>query len=120
MSSGQYRYGQTVPIPFKITLNMVGVNLTLDTNIVDGDIIAFKVSRTGTVITRQVDISVEITKAHATLLPGVYLWTPASTSDTQGAYFGLGIKDVSGGGVFDENLVIWETGGHELSLLNAT
>lgn len=102
-------YGDTtVSFPFRITLNGAPVDLTIDTDIVDGDVKLFK---DGAHV-RSVDVSAEITKisngSHV-----YYEWAPPNTSDVQAAdYAVLTIEDISAGGEFDANMIILYTGGN--------
>lgn len=102
MSHHLYTYGQTDPVYFKLTLNSVGVDVTLATDdiqlIIDG----------GTAI----DVTTECAAIDGTNLPGLYKWTPSSASRTQGQVLVLYIRDDSAGGAFDENMLIIATGGH--------
>ena len=102
MSHHLYTYGQIDPFYFKLTLNSVGVNVTLATDdiqlIIDG----------GTAI----DVTSECTAIDGTNLPGLYKWTPSLASRTEGEVLVLYIRDDSAGGDFDENCLIIATGGN--------
>jgi hypothetical protein len=121
VSTGEFTYGKQLPLPFKFTLSNEGVDLTLDTDVVDGDLYAIKISRAGSVTTRQIDVSAEITKMTVgTGHIGHAFWIPANASDTQAAWVGLAIKDVSAGGLFDENTCWWGLGGNTEALKDGT
>lgn len=115
MSGDLNWWGQTDPFPFRITLDGDPVNLTLDTDIVDGDI--YLVTQTnaqrdlGTYSTRLVDISAEIVKITAGA-HYAYYWKPPAQAEMQCNWALLLIEDVSGGGVFDANAVLVYSGGN--------
>ena len=99
-----YRYGAQVPVYFKLTLNGEGVaGLTLASDDV-------KLSKDGAAFTN-------IGLVCAGIGNGLYAWTPAATSNTQCKTFCINIKDVTGG-AFDENCLIYATGGDPLAQLN--
>ena len=115
MSADLNEWGATYPFPFRITLNGDPVNLTLDTQLVDGDI--YLVTQTNaqaaldTYTTRQVDVSAEITKITAGQHVAYY-WTPASAAEMQTNWGLLLIEDVSAGGLFDPNALLIYSGGN--------
>jgi hypothetical protein len=97
MAIDLYRYGDTDPIYFKLTLNGAGVATTL----ASADV---KLYKDGT-------YSADIGTACTSLGAGLYKWTPAAGSNTQCKVMILNIKDASGGPLFDENCLIITTGG---------
>lgn len=114
MSVDLVTFGSTDPVPVRIELNNVPANLTINTDIVDGDV--YLVTQTDgqmasdSYTTRQVDVSAELVKVTA----GnhyAYYWKPASSADTSVNWGMLLIQDVSGGGLFDSTAVIFYTGG---------
>ena len=117
-------YGATdISIPFRITLSGVPVNVTLDSDLVDGDIYLIKWTSGTSTSTRQVDVSAEITKVTVTVGSTnhyTYFWTPASAADTQCKWAQLVIQDVSDGGVFDSNSLVIYTGGNANAFYNGT
>ncbi len=116
-------WGQIDPFPFRITLNGDPVNLTLDTDIVDGDI--YLVTQTeaqmavDTYTTRQVDVSAEVTKITAGS-HYAYYWKPASNAEMQVNWAMLLIEDVSGGGLFDANSIVIFSGGTSTARYSGT
>ncbi len=108
-------WGNRDPFPFRILLDGVPVDLTIDTQLVDGDIYA--VSQTEaqieipTYTTRQVDVSAEITKLTAGSHVAYY-WRPPNATEMQNNWLMLLIEDVSGGGLFDSNAILVYSGGN--------
>lgn len=100
-------YGSTDPIPLKITLNGVGVNVTLAA----GDV---KLSKDGGAVANVSALPVAVDGAN---MPGAYLWTPTSAESSCKVMI-LNIKDVSGA-AFDENMIIVSTGGNASARFNA-
>ena len=99
-----YRYGAQVPVYFKLTLNGIGVaGLTLANDDV-------KLSKDGATFT-------SIGTACTGIANGVYKWTPAVPANTQCKTFCINIRDVTGG-AFDENCLIYATGGDPLAMFN--
>lgn len=93
------RYGSIDPIPFKLTLSGAAVTgLTLqaaDVQLsIDGGAFA--------------EIGLSITEIGL----GWYKWTPALAANTQCEYGIINIKDAVGGPVFDENGIVFYTGGN--------
>lgn len=108
--SDLYRYGSTDPIYFKITKDGDGIDVTLAA----GDVYLSKDG--GTVA----DIIAECTAVDSTNLPGVYEWQPTSSTQTSAKILLIAVRDVSAGGVFDENLILVQTGGNALASLDGT
>ena len=108
-------WGQRDPFPFRILLNGDPVDLTIDTDLVDGDV--YLVSQTEaqievpTYTTRQVDVSAEITKLTAGSHVAYY-WRPPAATEMQVNWAMLLIEDVSGGGLFDPNALLVYSGGN--------
>ena len=104
-----YRYGNVDPIYFKLTLTGTGVaGVTLN----DADI---KLGVDGGTV-----INVGDDCAETTMLLGIYKWTPAAASQTQGKTLILNIKATGANiGVFDENCLVYITGGDALAQLDA-
>ena len=103
--SNLVKYGSTDPLYFKITLAGVGVNVTLARDDVQ---LSIDGASGGSIV----DITTECAAIDGTNLPGLYKWTPASAARTQGKTLAIYIKDASAGGAFDENLLIYQTGGN--------
>jgi hypothetical protein len=101
------KYGTVVPIPFRITLNGVPVDLTIDTDIVDADVSLF---RDGAFVAN-IDISAQVAKisngGHV-----FYEWTPTAGQLNASEYATLCIQDVSAGGEFDPNMIVLYTCGN--------
>jgi len=98
MAINLYRWGDTDPIYFKLTLNgaaVTGVSLAND------DV---KLSQDGAAFAN-------IGTACAEVANGIYKWTPAAGSNTQCKVMIINIKDATGGPLFDENCLIITTGG---------
>lgn len=112
-------YGSTDPIPFMITLDGDPVLVEADLDLVDGDIILRKWTSGGGIVDRQIDVSAEITVVNQTSHVSYY-WTPASSADTECNWGHLIIRDVSSGGVFDGNSIIFYTGGDALARFGST
>lgn len=101
------RYGSTDPLYFKITLNGDAVTgLTFATN----DI---QLSKDGGAFA---NISSAITEVGL----GVYAWTPALSTNTQCKTGVINIKDQTATAVFDENCIIFVTGGAGAAFYNGT
>ena len=115
MSADLNFWGQRDPFPFRITLNGDPVDLTLDTDIVDGDVYLVTQTEaqidTPTYSTRQVDVSAEITKITAGS-HRAYYWRPANATEMQVNWAMLLIEDVSGGGLFDADAILIYSGGN--------
>ena len=98
-----HEYGTQKKIPFKLTLNGVGVSVTLVTNdvyvSVDGAAPA------------AVDVGT-IAAVNATTATGLYEWTPTVAQTQAAHYFTLYIKDQTDPVAFDENLITHYTGGN--------
>ena len=114
MAIDLYRYGSTAPICFKVTLNGVGVDVTLaaaDVRLKTYDGVAWStVANVGTACTA----------VDSTQCPGLQQWIPAAGSNTQAELIILNIKDNDGGGAFDENCLIIATGGDASARFDAT
>jgi hypothetical protein len=93
-------YESTKPKSFKITLNGVGVNVTL----ASGDVKIIKDGGT------PANVATLPTAVDGTNAPGLYRWTP-TLAEMQAEEVVLMIKDQSGS-AFDENMLIFETGGN--------
>lgn len=106
MAIDLYRWGDTDPVYFKLTLNGVGVVVTLASNDV-------KLYKDGT-------YSADIGSACTSLGAGLYKWTPAAGANTQCKVMIINIKDASAGGEFDENCLIITTGGNAAAGLDGT
>ena len=100
------RYGSQDPIPFKISLSGVAVTgVTFDA----ADV---KLSKDGAAFAN-------IGSACTEVGLGWYIWTPASAADTQCEYGIINIKD-NVGSAFDENGVIFYTGGNASARYDGT
>lgn len=97
MSIDIYRWGDTDPIYFKLTLNGAGVVTTLAA----ADV---KLYKDGT-------YTGDVGTACTSIGAGLYKWTPAAGSNTQCKVMILNIKDVTSPKVFDENCLVITTGG---------
>lgn len=98
-----HEYGTQKLIPFKLTLNGVGVSVTL----VSGDVYLSKDGAAG----GAVDVAT-ISEVDSTNMIGLYEWTPTVAQAQATDYFALTIKDQDTTVAFDENCVIHYTGGH--------
>jgi len=97
--SEPYPYGTTEPIPFKITLNGVGITgLTL----VNADLALSKDQGAFA------NIGLEVTEIDK----GWYYWTPSDVAQTQAKTLIINLKDTVNSGVFDENAMVIRTGGN--------
>ena len=102
------RYGSVDPIPFKATLSGVAVaGLTFQA----ADV---KLSIDNAAV---IDIGTEVTEA--TIGLGWYIWTPSAAARTQCGYGVINVKDDSGS-EFDENGIVFYTGGDENARFNGT
>lgn len=92
-------YGSTDPLYFKLTKNGVGVNPTL----VAAD---FRLSKddAGGIALNSIPVAVD-----AINMRGVFKWTPITT-ETQAKTIVVNCKDAAGD-EFDENMLVWYTGG---------
>lgn len=101
------RYGSTNPVYFKATLSGDGVTgLTFATDDV-------QLSKDGAAFA---DISSAITEVGL----GWYKWTPAAAANTQCKTGIINIKDQSATAVFDENGVVFVTGGDASAFYDGT
>ena len=100
------RYGSQDPIPFKVTLSGAGVtSLTFDA----ADI---QLSKDGAAFA---NIGTACTEVGL----GWYIWTPALVADTQCGYGVINIKD-NVGSAFDENGIVFYTGGNAAARFDGT
>ena len=100
------RYGSLDPIPFKITLSGVAVaGLTLQA----ADL---QLSKDGAAFA---NIGTEVTEIGL----GWYYWTPSAAAQTQCEYGVLNLSD-DVGSVFDENGIVFYTGGNSSARFDGT
>ena len=93
-------YGSTRPKSLKITLSGVGVNATLAT----GDVKIVKDGGT------PANVAILPTAVDGTNAPGLFRWTP-TLAEMQAEEVVLLIKDQDATPLFDENMLVIETGG---------
>jgi len=110
-----YRYSFQDKIPFKITLNGAGQDLTLSGGLLGPDVKLYKI-----VADTITDVGLECSPANSLLLPGLYLWQPQLQSHTEDKRIVLYIKDSTGAGRFDENMLVFTMGGNANAGLNGT
>lgn len=100
------RYGALDPIPFKVTLSAVAVTgLTFSA----ADI---QLSKDGAAFA---NIGSEISEIDL----GWYIWTPTAATQTQCAFGIINVKD-DVGSAFDENGIVFLTGGNASARYNGT
>ena len=99
-----HEYGTQKKIPFKVTLNGVGVAVTFAT----GDV---KVSVDGASAANVDVATITAIAAGANDVAGNYYWTPTVAQAQAGEFFSLYIKDLTDPVAFDENVITHYTGG---------
>jgi len=103
-----YRYGGTDAIYFKLTLSGVGINGP----VVAGDM---KISKDGGT---PANVSALPTAVDGTNMVGVFKWVPTS-AETSCKTFVINLKDAAGA-AWDENCLIFITGGDTSAQLNGS
>ena len=100
-----HEWGKTQKMPFKVTLNGVGVSLTFAT----GDV---KLSVDGAAAANVDVASITAVPSTANDVAGNYYWTPTAAQTQAAEFFSLYIKDLSTTIAFDENVITHYTGGN--------